>query len=47
MLAAYFPQEIVTMLEVVGFEDVEIVAAYTGEPATSDDAHMVFIARRP
>ena len=47
VLAAYFPQEIVTMLEVVGFEDVEIVAAYTGEPATSDDAHMVFIARRP
>jgi SAM-dependent methyltransferase len=47
MLSAYFAQEIVTMLEVVGFVDVEIRHAYTGEPASSDDTHVVFIAKRP
>lgn len=47
MLSAYFAQEIVTMLEVVGFIDVEIEVGYTGEPASSDDTHVVFIARRP
>ena len=46
VLAVYLPQEIVTMLELLGFEDVEIVTAYTGEPATADDTHVVFIARR-
>jgi SAM-dependent methyltransferase len=46
MLSAYFAQEIVTMLEVVGFVDVEIQHAYTGEPASSDDTHVVFIAKR-
>jgi SAM-dependent methyltransferase len=46
MRSAYFAQEIVTMLEVVGFIDVEIQHAYTGRPATSDDTHVVFIAKR-
>jgi hypothetical protein len=35
------------MLEVAGFIDVEVQRAYTGEPASSDDTHVVFIARRP
>ena len=47
VLSAYFAQEIVTMLEVVGFVDVEVQCAYTGEPASSDDTHVVFIASRP
>jgi SAM-dependent methyltransferase len=47
VLSAYFAQEIVTMLEVAGFIDVEVQRAYTGEPASSDDTHVVFIARRP
>ncbi len=46
VLSAYFPQEVVTILEIVGFADVEIQNAYSGEPATSDDTHVVFIARR-
>jgi SAM-dependent methyltransferase len=46
VLSAYFAQEVVTMLEVVGFVDVEIQNAYTGKPASSDDTHVVFIARR-
>jgi SAM-dependent methyltransferase len=46
VLSAYFAQEVVTMLETVGFIDVEIQNAYAGEPASSDDVHVVFIARR-
>ncbi len=47
VLSAYFAQEVVTMLEMVGFVDVVIQNAYTGEPATSDDTHVVFIAKCP
>ena len=46
VLSAYFAQEVVTMLETVGFVDVEIQNAYTGAPATGDDTHVVFVARR-
>jgi SAM-dependent methyltransferase len=46
-LAAYFAQEIVTMLDVAGFVDVDIQGRYNGRPAASDDAQVVFIARRP
>jgi hypothetical protein len=46
-LAAYFAQEIVTMLDAAGFVDVRIEGRYTEEPATSDDATVVFAARRP
>jgi SAM-dependent methyltransferase len=45
VLAAYFAQEIVTMLHVAGFVDVEIQGRYTQEPATSEDVDVVFIAR--
>jgi SAM-dependent methyltransferase len=47
VLSAYFAQEVLTMLETVGFVDVEIQNAYTGEPASSDDVHVVFVARCP
>lgn len=46
-LSAYFAQEIVTMLGVVGFTDVEIQGRYTGVAATADDTDVVFLARRP
>jgi hypothetical protein len=47
VLSAYFAQEIVTMLEVVGLVDVQVQCAYTGESASSDDTHVCFFARRP
>lgn len=47
VLAAYFAQEIVTMLDAAGFVDVKIEGRYTGDPATSDDVTVVFVARRP
>jgi SAM-dependent methyltransferase len=46
-LSAYFAQEIVTMLGVVGFTDVEIQGRYNGIAATADDTDVVFLARRP
>lgn len=46
-LAAYFAQEIVTMLGVVGFTNIEIQGPYTGTRATANDTHVVFLARRP
>jgi SAM-dependent methyltransferase len=46
-LAAYFAQEIVTMLEVAGYVDVDIEGRYTGQPATSEDTTVVFVARHP
>jgi SAM-dependent methyltransferase len=45
-LSAYFAQEIVTMLGVAGFTDVEIQGPYTGIGATADDTKVVFLANR-
>ena len=42
----YFAQEIVLMLAGAGFRDVVIEGNYTGQPATSDDANVIFVARR-
>jgi SAM-dependent methyltransferase len=47
VLAAIFAQEIVLMLDSVGFTDVMIQGRYTGAPATADDTTVVFVARRP
>jgi SAM-dependent methyltransferase len=47
LLPAFFAQEILLMLEMVGFADVATQGRYTGEPATGDDTTVVFIARRP
>jgi SAM-dependent methyltransferase len=47
VLGAYFAQEVLLMLEVAGFVDVDIQVAYTGKPATSDDGRIVFLGRRP
>lgn len=42
----YFAQEIVLMLTVAGFRDIEVEGNYTGTPATSDDPNVIFVARR-
>jgi SAM-dependent methyltransferase len=42
----YFAQEIVLMLADAGFRDVAIEGNYTGLPATGDDTHVIFVARR-
>jgi SAM-dependent methyltransferase len=47
ILGAFFAQEVLLMLEVAGFVDLEVQGGYTGAPATSDDAEVVFVARRP
>ena len=47
VLPEYFAQEILLMLDTVGFTEVEIQGRYTGAPATGDDATVVFVARRP
>ena len=47
VLPEYFAQEILLMLDTVGFTDVEIQGRYTGVPATGDDATVVFVARKP
>ena len=42
----YFAQEIVGLLEHVGFTGVEIEGGYTGRPATDDDGIVMFVAHR-
>lgn len=43
----YFSQELLLMLEVAGFRELEMVGAYGGAPATGDDSVIVIIGRRP
>jgi SAM-dependent methyltransferase len=45
-ISLYFEQELRLMLEQGGFNQVEVQAGYSGEPATIDDAEMVFVASR-
>jgi hypothetical protein len=47
VLSALFAQEVLLLLEVAGFTDVEIQGRYTNTPATSEDTTVVFVARRP
>lgn len=47
VLTAIFAQEVLLMLEVAGFVDVEIQGRYTNEPATPEETTVVFVARRP
>ena len=47
VLLAYFAQEVLLMLDTVGFSDVAVQGRYTGAPATPDDTTVVFLARRP
>ena len=44
-LCIYFPREIVLMLEEAGFGE-PAVEALSGRPATGDDGHVVFVARK-
>lgn len=43
----YFSQELLLMLEIAGFREIEMVGAYGGKPATADDPVIVIIGRRP
>ncbi len=41
----YFAQELLLLLDMSGFRDVRVEAAYQDRPATPDDGTLVFIAR--
>ncbi|HST26300.1 MAG TPA: class I SAM-dependent methyltransferase [Gaiellaceae bacterium] len=45
-MTLYFTHELELMLERAGFVDVGVRAGYRNEPATGDDAFVVFVARR-
>lgn len=42
----YFRNEILLLLEMAGFADVEVLGGYDGSPATPDSSMLVFVARR-
>jgi SAM-dependent methyltransferase len=42
----YFKEELVQLLERVGFREVEVQAGYTGAAPSPDDEFLVFIARK-
>jgi SAM-dependent methyltransferase len=43
----YFPHELTTLLETVGFADIQVVGGYHGGPPTADDEFLIYLARRP
>ena len=43
----YFLQELLLMLDDAGFRDVAVEGWYTGLPASTDDARVVMVGRRP
>jgi SAM-dependent methyltransferase len=43
----YFAQEVVQLLTATGFEAVTIESGYSGRPADSADAIVMFVARKP
>jgi hypothetical protein len=43
----YFRNELLLMLDRVGFADVRVEAGYTGAEPTRDDEVLVYHARRP
>lgn len=42
----YLKDELLLMLEIAGFDDVEIFGDYTDEPATMDHKNLVFVAKK-
>ena len=46
-LNLYFAQELLLMLDLVGFRDVTVDGRYTGLAATADEGTVVFVARKP
>lgn len=46
-MTMYFTNELLLLLENVGFTEVELRAGYTDKAPTSDDDFVVFIARKP
>ena len=45
-MTLYFTHELVLMLEVAGFREIELRAGYEDRPPTGDDDFVVFIARK-
>jgi hypothetical protein len=41
----YFAQELLLLLDISGFRDVQVEADYQDRPARSDDGTLIFIAR--
>lgn len=46
-MTLYFTHEVVLMLELAGFVDIELRAGYADRPPAVDDDFVVFLARRP
>lgn len=42
----YFRNEVLAMLAIAGFQDVQVLADYTEEPATADSGILIYVARR-
>ena len=42
----YSKNELLLMLELAGFEDVQIFGDYSSEPATMDHENLIFVARK-
>jgi hypothetical protein len=46
LLNSYFYQEVLAMLTQAGFTEINVTAAYSDIPATPDDTHVMFMARK-
>ena len=46
-MTLYFTHEIVLMLELAGFVDIELRSGYEDREPTVDDDFVVFVAHRP
>ena len=44
-MRAYFPTELILLLERSGFGTVEVLGAYNDAPATGEDDFLVYVAR--
>jgi len=42
----YFKNEVVTMLQLAGFKDIEVMGDYSDQPATADSVELIFIAHK-
>jgi len=46
LIARWFAQEILLLLDEAGFREVAVEGGYTGRPAVPDDPMVVFVARK-
>ena len=42
----YYKNELLLMLELAGFKDVQIYGDYNAEPASMDHKYLIFVARK-